>query len=299
MSSSASNTTPRPRRATPRPVYDVPTVIRQDQAASHLWGDPESGFVSDRVYVSTDVLHVLRYELGPGRSFVHSATNPTVFAADVTYIVLEGTLWAADPEHGEVRPVQAGEVLFYRRGTWHHVFNPSDQPVRVLEFFAPPPSRGTASTYAKQQPLLEKTSYDDTRWAGRWPEARAEQQAASRLHVLGEDAYRWRILDTEARHVEGVTVDTEYLTVARGRVTPGYLGEEQIAHDESVMFLDEGALHVLLPDVAEGEQAWFPLAPGDAVFLPAGTAYRIVDQDGVGGRYWIGSARPVPDGWSP
>lgn len=289
----------RPRRATPRPIYDTATVIRSDHAASHLWGDPESGFVSDRVYVSTDVLHVLRYELGPGRRFVHSATNATVFAADVTYIVLEGTLWAADPEHGEVRPVRAGEMLFYRRDTWHHVFNPSDQPVRVLEFFAPPPSRGTASTYAKQQPMLTDVHYDDPRWEGRWPEAREEQAALARLHVLGEDTLRWRLLDPEARHVQGVAVDTEHLTVARGLITPGYLGAEQIAHDESVLFLEEGALYILLPEAPEGEQAWYPLAPGDAVFLPAGAPYRLVDQDGVGGRYWIGSARPVPDGWTP
>ncbi|WP_375000885.1 cupin domain-containing protein [Aeromicrobium sp. CTD01-1L150] len=296
----SENTAPaRPRRATPRPVYDQVTVILQEDAASHLWGDPDSGFVSDRVYSSSDVLHVLRYELGPGRRFVHSPTNPTVFAADVTYIVLEGTLWAADPEHGEVRPVTAGEVLFYRRDTWHHVFNPSDHPVRVLEFFAPPPSRGTASTYAKQQPMLSEVRYDDHRWAGRWPEARAEYLAAARLHVLGEDSLRWRLIDDQARHVEGVAVDTEHLTVARGRVMPGHLGQELVAVDESLIFLEEGALYVLLPDAPEGEQAWFPLTPGDAVFLPAGSCYRLVDQDGVGGRYWMGSARPVPSDWTP
>lgn len=289
----------RPRRATPRPVYDAATVIAQEDAAAHLWGDPASGFVSDRVYLSTDVLHVLRYELGPGRRFVHSATNPTIFAADVTYIVLEGTLWAADPEHGEVQPVEAGQMLFFRRDTWHHVFNPSDDPVRVLEFFAPPPSRGTASTYAKQQPMLEQVSYDDARWHRRWPEARAEQAAASRLHVLGERTMRWRIIDDEARHVEGVAIDTEHLTVVQGRIAPGYLGDERVAIDESLIYLTEGSLYILLPDAPDGEQAWFPLTPGDVAYLPAGTAYRLVDQDGIGGRYWLGSARPVPDNWTP
>lgn len=296
---SANSAPTRPRRPTPRPTYDTATVIPEQRAASHLWGDPDSGFVSDRVYSSTDVLHVLRYELGPGRQFVHSDTNPTVFAADVTYIVLEGTLWAADPEHGEVRPVEAGQVLFYRRDTWHHVFNPSDRPVRVLEFFAPPPSRGTASTYAKQQPPLTDVRYDDPRWKGRWPEALPEREALARLHVLGDEALRWRIIDSHAQNVEGVAVDTEHLTVARGRVAPGHLGEERRAEDETVIFLDEGSLYVLTPDAPEGEQAWHRLSPGDAVFLPAGSSFRIVDQDGTGGRYWIGSARPVPDGWTP
>src|SRR5690625_4265186 len=297
--SAESNPSSRPRRATPRPTFPTAAVIRSNEAASHLWGDPASGFVSDRVYVSSDVLHVLRYELGPGRRFVHSPTNATVSAADVTYIVLEGTLWAADPEHGEVRPVRAGETLVFRRDTWHHVFNPGPEPVRVLEFFAPPPSRGTASTYAKQQPMLSEVHYDDLRWQGRWPEALAEREAAARLHVIGEEALRWRLLDDEARHVEGVAVDTENPTVPLGRITPGYLGAERIADDESLLFLEEGSLYVLLPEAPEAQQAWYPLKPGDAVFLPAGTPYRLVDQDGVGGRYWIGNARPVPDGWTP
>lgn len=289
----------RPRRATPRPIYDRPTVITHDRASAHLWGDPESGFVSDKVYVSTDVLHVLQYTLPPGGRFVHSPTNPTVFAADVTYIVLEGTLWIADPEHGEVRKVEQGETLFYRRDTWHHAFNPSSEPVRVLEYFAPPPSRGTASTYAKRQPMLEQTRYDDRRWDGQWPDNRDEREATARLRVLGEADFRWRIRDDHAQHVEGIVVDTEHLTLARGRVSPGHLGDELTVADESVLFITEGSLHILLPDTPEGEQAWFPLAPYDAVFLPAGAAYRLVDWEGSGASYWLGSARPVADGWQP
>lgn len=296
---SQPNTIARPRRATPRPIYDHPTVISHDAAAAHLWGDAESGFVSDKVYVSTDVLHVLQYTLPPGCRFVHSPTNPTVFAADVTYTVLEGTLWAADPEHGEVRKVEQGQTMFYRRDTWHHAFNPSDQPVRVLEYFAPPPSRGTASTYAKRQPMLTETRYDDRRWDGGLPERREERAAAARLTVLGEDDFRWRILDDHARHVEGVLVDTEHLTVARGRIAPGHLGEELTVEDETVLYVTDGSLHVLLPDAPEGAQAWFAVTPDDAVFLTAGSSYRLVDQEGKGASYWLGSARPVADGWQP
>jgi quercetin dioxygenase-like cupin family protein len=280
-------------------VYDAPTVVTQERAAAHLWGDPEGGFVSDKVYVSTDVLHVLEYTLPPGGRFVHSSTNPTVFAADVTYTVLEGTLWVADPEHGEVQRVETGETLFYRRDTWHHGFNPSRSPVRVLEFFAPPPSRGTASTYAKQQPMLTETRYDDRRWDQGWPARRPEQAAASKLMVMGDRDFRWRLRDGFAQHVEGVAVDTEHLTVARGLLSPGYLGEELVAEDETMLFVSDGTVHVLLPDTPDGEQAWFPLRPRDAVFLPAGSTYRLVDQEGNGAAYWIGSARPAPDGWRP
>lgn len=291
--------TSRPRRATPRPVYDRPTVITHERAAAHLWGDPASGFVSDQVYVSTDVLHVLQFTLPPGGRFVHSATNPTVFAADVTYIVLEGELWAADPQHGEVRRIMKDQTLFYRKGTWHHAFNPSSEPVQVLEFFAPPPSMGTASTYAKKQPMLEETTYDDTRWDRIWPASSAERAAATRLHVLDEPDFRWRLVDDCAQHAQGLLVDTDYLTVARGQVSPGHLSDELTVVDETVLYLTAGSLNVLLPDAPVGEQAWFTLAPHDAVFLTAGSTYRIADLEGKGASYWLGSGRPVPDGWQP
>lgn len=289
----------RPRRPTPRPTYPNATVVKKEDAASHLWGDSASGFVSDRVYLSDDTLHVLRYELGPHRRFVHSATNPTFFAADITYIVLEGDLWIADPSSGEVQKASAGELVFMQRDTWHHVFNPNPTPVRVLEFFAPPPSRGTASTYAHKQPLLTETRYDDPRWHRRWPEAKDEQRIASRLSVLGLDDVRWTILDTHAEHVEGVAVDTEFLTVSYGEVIGGFLSEELTAADHSVLYLTSGSLHILLPDVPHDQQAWHELVPGDIAFLPQGTPFRLVDQQGHGARYWLGAARPVPEDWTP
>ena len=61
------------RRPTPRPTFTRPTVVRRSGTAHHVWGDAGSGLVTDRVYVSTDTLHVLEYELAPGGEFRHSA----------------------------------------------------------------------------------------------------------------------------------------------------------------------------------------------------------------------------------
>lgn len=298
MNHALDETPTRPRRATPRPVHAAATRITGDQAAAHLWGDAPSGYVSDRVYTSSDTLHVLEYTLRPGGRFVHSATNPTVFAADVLYAVLEGTLWLADPENGEVRQVHAGQAALFHRDTWHHAFNPGTHPVRVLEYFAPPPSRGTASTYAHRQPLLETTTYQDTRWARRWPAAAAEREAISKLHVVDDTTYLWTVVDTHAQHVEGVAVDTEHLTVRHGRVGPGHASDERAVDDESLLFVTAGVLHAHLPDAPEGDRAWWRLEPRDALFLPAGTTYQLVELDGVTAQYWLGGARPVPDGWT-
>lgn len=285
------------RRPTPRPTYDHPTVIRHQDAVRHLWGDPGgSGQVSDQVYVSSSDLHVLQYTLTPRGRYVHSAANPTVFAADVAYVVLSGELILIDPEHGEVRPLTAGQVGFFRRDTWNHAVNPRHEPVRVLEFFAPPPSRDTASPYARSRPLLQRTRYRDDRWDGRWPQARAERDATARIHVVGEDDLLHWLPEEDGGHLAGTAVDTAYLTVTRGRLSPGHSGAVHTARDETVLYVTEGSLYLHLPSY-EGP-AWHRVDPDDAAYLPKGTEYRLVDVEGAGARYWAGAGR-VPEGWRP
>ena len=89
------------RRNTPRPHFVEPQLIRRVDVAHHVWGDDEGGFV-------TDQLHVLEFELPPGGRFGHTASNPTLFAADVAYLCVGGTLCLADPESGEIVLVPEG-----------------------------------------------------------------------------------------------------------------------------------------------------------------------------------------------
>jgi mannose-6-phosphate isomerase-like protein (cupin superfamily) len=287
------------RRATPRPSFVVPTVVRRDATAHHVWGDAESGLVTDRVYVSTDTLHVLEYELAPGGEFRHSPGNKTVFAADVAYCVLEGTLVIADPEHGEVRVVETGQQVLFRRDTWHHGFNPGTGPTRVLEFFAPPPSRGTASTYAVTRPMLEASRYRDDRWAGRWPEATAERAAVARLQLLTPAAALWGFAAEAPSHLLGTLADTEHLTVAVGRVAAGHVEDPRKLEDESMLVVTEGELWVDAKDETTSELTVACLRPGDAVFLPRGAQLRVLVRGGAPASYLLGSGRPVPDGWRP
>jgi quercetin dioxygenase-like cupin family protein/uncharacterized cupin superfamily protein len=297
-------TTPAPasapsRRPTPRPIFGTPTVVRRDATAHHVWGDAGSGLVTDRVYVSTDTLHVLEYELAPGGEFRHSPGNKTVFAADVAYCVLEGTLVIADPEHGEVRVVEAGQQVLFRRDTWHHGFNPGTGTTRVLEFFAPPPSRGTASTYAVTRPMLAESRYRDDRWAGRWPEAAAERAAVSRLHVLTPANALWGFAGDAPSHLVGTLADTEHLTVAAGRVAPGHVEDPRRLADESMLVVTEGELWVDVRDETTDDLTVPCLRPGDAVFLPRGARLRALVRGEAPASYLLGSGRPVPDGWTP
>ena len=127
----------------PRPTFDKPTAIPFEQVTRHLWGDEASGQVLDWIYVSSGKIHQLVFGLAVGGRFRHSDAHRTIFAADEIYYVLSGTLGLANPETGEVQRVCAGEAAFFRRDTWHHGFNCGTDALRVLEFFAPPPSTGS------------------------------------------------------------------------------------------------------------------------------------------------------------
>lgn len=286
------------RRATPRPTFASATVIRRADTAHHVWGDTESGLVTDRVYLSSGDLHVLEFELEPGGEFRHSATNKTVFAADVMYCVLEGELVLADPQHGEVRVVPAGQQVLFGRDTWHHGFNPSTRPVRVLEFFAPPPSRGTASLYARHQDMLEDLLYRDVRWSGRWPSALAERESATRLSVVGPDRAVWGFAASSPTHLVGLLADTEHLTVSTGRVYAGHVEDARKVEHESLLVVTRGELWI---DVQQddGHFATGCLAAGDAAYVPAHARLRVLSRAGEPSTYLLGSGRPVAAGWTP
>ena len=287
------------RRSTPRPTFDAAAIIRRRDTAHHVWGDTESGLVTDRVYVSSSALHVLEFQLEPGGAFRHSATNKTVFAADVMYCVLEGELVLADPQHGEVRVVREGEQVLFRRDTWHHGFNPSPRSLRVLEFFAPPPSMGTASQYARNQATLEEVHYRDERWSGRWPEARDERQGTTRLDVLCADDAVWGFVGESPTHLAGLLTDTEHLTVTAGRVYAGHVEDARKVEHESLLVVTAGEVWV---DVQESDGDGYAtdcLLAGDAVYVPAHSTMRVLSRSSEPATYLMGAGRPVPPGWSP
>ncbi|GAA1869273.1 cupin domain-containing protein [Asanoa iriomotensis] len=287
------------RRATPRPTFERAAVVRRGETAHHVWGDTEAGLVTDRVYVSSSALHVLEFELEPGGAFRHSATNKTVFAADVMYCVLEGELVLADPQHGEVRVVAPGEQVLFHRDTWHHGFNPSARPLRVLEFFAPPPSRGTASQYARHQSMLERVQYRDQRWSGRWPDARAERLSTTRLHVVRPDDAVWGFAAESPTHLVGLLADTEHLTVSTGRVYAGHVEDPRKVDDESMLVVTSGELWVDVHEEDGETYATACLAAGDAVYVPAHATLRVLSRSGEPSTYLQGSGRQVAPGWTP
>lgn len=262
------------RRPSPRPSFDRPTAIKRDDAVLHLWGDEEAGFVEDRIYVSSDKIHQLELSLPPSGRFQHSDANRTVFAADEIYYVLEGTLVIANPATGEVQRANTGDAIFFRRDTWHHGFNyDATNQLRVLELFAPPPSQGTSSAYAKTKDNLTSWAYHDNSQLTQWPLDEDKIRGNQSLRVIRREDVLYRLETPDGDLLVGLLASTEHLTVGRGELLPGRRGPvEEHGGDESLYVL-EGRLNVFFPD-ADGGESWCELGPGDGCYVPQGARHQ-------------------------
>jgi quercetin dioxygenase-like cupin family protein len=263
-----------PPASSPRPTFDHATPIPYASARLHLWGNEEAGQVPDWIYVSSDKIHHLVFALPPGGGFTHSDGFRTVFAADELLYVLSGTMVIADPEHGEVRRVGRGEAVFFRRDTWHHALSFGTEQLRVLEFFAPPPSTGASSAYARTKELLTDVTYRDDRFTGRWPMAASERDAQARLHVLDARDLLERLEGVGS--LVSTYVSTEHLTVERVELRPGGRTDDRRHGGDVAMHVLAGTLNVLLTEGADPEgRRWFELHPDDGFFVPEGTSYAL------------------------
>lgn len=265
----------------PRPTFDKPTHIPYEKVTRYLWGDKEAGQVADWIYVSSSQIHQLLFGLMPMSSFRHSDSFRTIFAADELLYVLSGVMVICNPETGEVHPVNPGEAAFFRRDTWHHVFNRSLDPLRVLEYFSPPPSTGTSGKYAQTKANLTSPRYTQDQWMKSWPLAEADARAQHSIRVVTEANTMWRLEGKSQRTLTGVLVATEHLTVTKIKLLPReYTDVQEHGGDESLYVLN-GTLN-LLSHETDG-QNWFELSPKDGFYLPQGSPHQ----------YYNMSAEPV------
>ncbi|MCS6849203.1 MAG: cupin domain-containing protein [Anaerolineae bacterium] len=255
----------------PRPTFERAAAIPYASAVRHLWGDKESGEVADWIYVSSDKIHSLVFGLPPRGWFRHSDSYRTIFGADVAYHVLSGVMVIANPETGEVHRAPPGATAFFRRDTWHHVFNYSDEPLRVLEFFAPPPSTGTSGAYARQKPLLTEIRYGRDAWLGRLPMDRTELCTTDTIRVIGEGEIAWRLEGSGFPTLIGLIVATEHLTVGRLHLLPGQHTDAMVHGGDKAIYVAEGTLHVRIFDGQRPD--WFEIGSNDACYVPQGTAH--------------------------
>lgn len=246
----------------PRPTFDGPTAIPYASVTRHVWGDPVAGEVADWIYASTDKVHCLVFGLSVLGEFRHSREFLTVFGADEWLYVLEGTMALANPETGEVERIPTGGSVFFRKDTWHHAFACDGQPLKVIEFFAPPPSTGTSGAYARTRPYLETSRYGDDALLGNLVPGAPRTRT---LHPVQPGDLVWR---RDLGALVGLACSTEHLTAGHLEVQPGETAVPHVHGGDEVLYVTAGTLHVRAWH-GDGSRA-FELQPRDACFLPAG-----------------------------
>jgi quercetin dioxygenase-like cupin family protein len=259
-------------RPSPRPTFDHATALPQAEALRYAWGDEGSGEVLDWLFVSSEKVHQLVFGLSPGGSFRHSDQFRTIFAADEVLYVLSGTMMLANPQTGEAHRVERGEAAFFRRDTWHHAHAIGPNPLRVLEFFAPPPAAGASGTYARAQPLLTDVKLgDDSALGGFVPGA--QESGSDTIRVLRGSDLRWRLEAGTPNPIPvGLLASTEHITVGIADLSIGQKGEWQTHAGDECGYVLEGTLGLGV----EGPDArkWFEVHAGDGWYVPEGVQHR-------------------------
>jgi len=256
----------------PRPTFDGPALIPYESVTRQLWGDEDSGEVSDWIYVSSERIHQLVFGLPPGGAFRHSPKYRTIFAADEVLYVLSGLMVIANPETGEVHRVSPGEAAFFRRDTWHHIFNMSADQLRVLELFAPPPATGASGAYSQAQPYLATPRYARAELLGRWPEDAEATKASETIRVLRGHDVSWRLHGSDQQALVGLLASTEHLTVAMLELQPGCRTDFEVRAGDESIYLIEGVLNIQFQH-GEGP-TWSELRPRDGFYVPIGVPHR-------------------------
>ncbi len=265
-------------RPSPRPSFNEATALRRDDVTRYAWGDEESGEVLDWLFVSSAKVHQLVFGLSPGGSFRHSDQFRTVFAADEVLYVLSGTMMLSNPATGEAHRIERGEAAFFRRDTWHHAHAVGADPLRVLEFFAPPPAAGASGAYARTQPLLTDVALAEDSVLGTFVPG-AQPFSHDAIRVLRAADLRWRLEAGSPNPVPvALLASTEHLTVGMADLALGQRGEWQRHAGDECGYVLEGslALGVEGPDARK----WFELHAGDGWYVPEGVEHRYQAHDG-------------------
>jgi mannose-6-phosphate isomerase-like protein (cupin superfamily) len=253
-----------------RPTFDRPTHIPFESSRLAFWGESDvSGYASDWIYVSNDKIHQLLFQMPPGAFYRSTERSPVVYGADEVWCVLSGTLLLNNPETGEAHLVNKGQAAFFRKDTWHHGFSYGKEPVRVLEFFAPPPATGTTGAYSKSKPFLKKFKESQDEWIGKWPMSRPEAQRRYTMEVMGDSDLLWRL---EGQALVGLYASTEHLTAGKMTLLPGQKSDLHTHQGDESIYLLEGSLNVNTPK-SEGQQS-FILKPADGFYVPKGTPHQ-------------------------
>jgi len=254
-------------KPSPKPNFSEPTHIKYNSMDTYMWGDEEAGNVKDWIYVSNESLHQIIFGMDVGGNFKHSNQYRTIFGADELLYVLSGVLVINNPETGETQKINKGESVFFRKDTWHHAFNFSNEYLQVLEFFSPPPITGTSGVYGKKQKLLTHSIYNRNQESS----INASFINQKSFQIIKDSDYIWSIDGPNQETLVGTLIKTEFLDVRM--ITLNAFKKSHIFKFDkktSYLSLDDNLKIKLI-----NEKIDFNLQKKDGLYFPSSTEFTI------------------------
>lgn len=257
-----------------------PTVIRRRDVQLVLWGDDESGYVNDLFYVLSKQMVLTTICMAPGGSFQSSDRYRPYYDTHEGLYVLEGQYTIQNPETGEVRVAEAGQMVLMREKQWHHGYNFSDRELRLLETIVPPASQAALAHVPRPARALgaDRPALAD------WPRGRAKARAA--MDVIDERRALNVLLGAARPLLVRVLASTPRLSLGIAELRAGQRSDRLSFANDTTLYVERGRLHVRVPDA----DAWEEAFADDCVFLPAGAGFEIWNAGAERGRAVISIA---------
>ena len=257
-----------------------PAVIRYEEATRFLWGDEESGLVSDFIYGGGSRISSFMYSLRPGGSFRFSKTWKPKYDEHRLYYVIQGALVGHEPESGQVAVAQEGEAIFWKGDKYHFCYNVSEKETLILDIWAPGgfPLDVAEIDTSRLQPDPKNIINGRFDLLGEWPMARHEFEQRSRQQGDMMTLRRADCLHVLSGEKHPILVDlfasTDEFTVGYIDLLPGVTSDGEVHPGDEALFVTHGQLNVYLPETYD----WFELHPRDSMFIPEGVVHRYFNQ---------------------
>jgi quercetin dioxygenase-like cupin family protein len=262
-----------------------PMLVRQCEATRFLWGDEESGQVSDLIYGRGERISAVSYALGPGHWFGASKVWKPRYDQHRFYYVAQGALAIHDPESGQVEVATRGQAITWRGARYHFGYNAGSDDVLVLDWFAPPdrrpdePELGTMPAKPDLGAVVEGRHELLGAWPDRRPEVLARTLAEGALATVGPETALHFVHGSRHPMLVSILSSSSVLTAGTFSLAAGRRSEPEQHPGDEVVYAVSGRLHVHL---TEGG-GWFELNPLDCLYIP----------EGVPHEYWSYGAAPA------
>ncbi len=273
---------------------DKPIHIKGDLIGKFIYPDDDLIYSDlNFLYLSTDELTIVMYELGPGGNF----NPPDYHPGDEVYIVLEGTLTMLNAESGEVVQVKRGESLLMPKGAIHVGYNFEKEKVRTLAILAPRVAEdqkfpvdadGKIKVYKGKNndsfktfdPLDEKIRHRTLDDIGEWPIPGPNIRKYPHFfyHIPEEKALN-AIAGVENPVLMKFFVSNDFIHVGKIIIPMGGKGVRKSDMDahagDCCLYLEKGPLTVFISDTKEV----FYIKDREALYIPKNTSYQLLNYE--------------------